>query len=203
MALQVPSLLSTHAGSAYEYALVAPLYRLYRQGPSLRGFGFWRGASSEDICSALTNVEATFWCDHLERCETLIYVDFKSYVIVGETIVYFCVLVALARCVFRLCRGTVTHALRERGWVDRYSPVGWSSWKRRDELAQKVLATLYHKRARPTRANKRTWTNADACNDDNDDDDSTETDSPYEVYCRGASESPKRRRGRRRRRPSV
>ena len=97
------------AGSSlYNRAFFSPVYRLYRHGPALHGYGFWRGAPSHEICAALTNVESDFWKNHSNECESLIAKEVQAYVVLIETITYFGLLLyalkASANCLCRLRR---------------------------------------------------------------------------------------------------
>ncbi len=73
----------------YDIFVYQPIYRLYRNGPSLRGYGFQRGAPSAEICFSLTNVESNFWVIHAQECEALIQREVQSYIVLLETLCYF------------------------------------------------------------------------------------------------------------------
>src|SRR5690606_17115624 len=75
--------------AVYDRAVVTPIYRLYRNGPALHGYGFWRGAPSPEVCASLTNVESKFWTEHPHECETLIGKEVEAYVVLMETVIYF------------------------------------------------------------------------------------------------------------------
>jgi hypothetical protein len=49
------------ASTIFATLVAQPLEILYRRGPSIAGYGWWEGASDEDICSQLTGVNAEFW----------------------------------------------------------------------------------------------------------------------------------------------
>lgn len=85
--------------SVYKGAVFWPIYRLYRNGPSLHGYGFWRGAPSHEICAALTNVESDFWKIHSVECDSLITKEVQAYVVLAETVLYFSVVLYAARTV--------------------------------------------------------------------------------------------------------
>lgn len=129
---------SVGLSSLYHWIAIEPLKRLYRNGPGLKYVGFWRGASSPDICAALTNVEARFWAAHLDECESLIDDDFMSYIVLFETIVYFYLLFRLGKSLLSLLCSATRTALRRRGIVERYTP------EMLDWLHAKFPSTLAH-----------------------------------------------------------
>lgn len=102
--------------SLYNRAFFWPIYRLYRHGPSLHGYGFWRGAPSHEICAALTNVESDFWKNHSNECESLIAKEVQAYVVLIETVTYFglllYVLKSSAQCLCRLHNRDTQHTKR-------------------------------------------------------------------------------------------
>jgi len=77
------------AVAVYAATIIAPLKRLYFEGPKLYGYGFWKGAAEHDICAALTNHDSNFWKSHQEACKEIIEKDFYSIVVLVETIGYF------------------------------------------------------------------------------------------------------------------
>lgn len=61
-----------------------PMWHLYRNGPSIGGFGFWAGKSSSDICATMTHVDSNFWessIENMNECELIIIRQFESIVI--------------------------------------------------------------------------------------------------------------------------
>lgn len=119
---EILEFVSQSLAAGYTSAVVGPLRRLYRTGPTLGGLGFWRNASDADICAALTNVDAQFWHVHKERCARTIEEDFQSYLVVFETAVYFLVLYQALRALW-LVVCTISHkTLQRHGIVERYSP---------------------------------------------------------------------------------
>jgi len=189
---------------AYEAIVVQPVTRLYRNGPSLHGVGFWRGADSSDICAALTQVDAQFWREHQSRCEQLIRDDILSYIVLAETLFYFYLLYQTLRFAASLCAAATRRFARDRGWLARYSPVvaGWmthafaaNNQRRRhtppDGRSRRRCARKPCTLARgdsPRRDDKAPQeqrnlpfrqTDADCCADDEDDE-----DSPFNLYTR-------------------
>ena len=74
------------------YLIGFPLRILYFNGPSLAGLGFWEGRSGEDICSQLTNVDASFWIfgdDRKQACLDIIDRKFYGFAVTMGTIIYF------------------------------------------------------------------------------------------------------------------
>ena len=84
--------------SAYHGAIVWPVYRLYRNGPSWYGHGFWRGAPAHEVCASLTHVDADFWRLHPVQCERRMLAEVHSCVILFETMAYFALLFVFVRC---------------------------------------------------------------------------------------------------------
>lgn len=89
----------------YECAVIQPIYRLYRNGPALHGYGFWRGAPATEVCAALTNVESKFWRKHPEQCDALIHREVEAYVVLVETVAYFALIAWAARWLLAYCGG--------------------------------------------------------------------------------------------------
>ena len=62
-----------------------PLHALWRRGPAL--FGFWEGASDEQICARLSGVDAVFWgssdAAHGE-CARMILRRYDSFFVVAQ-----------------------------------------------------------------------------------------------------------------------
>ena len=76
------ALLGDTCGRAYDTLVIQWLYRLYRNGPILHGYGFWSGAESADICASLSKpTGSVFWRNNADECDRLIYKDFMSYVV--------------------------------------------------------------------------------------------------------------------------
>ncbi|BBI30563.1 hypothetical protein QKT49_gp200 [Acanthamoeba castellanii medusavirus] len=72
------------ANTIFTALIAQPLYTLYRRGPSIAGYGWWEGASDEDICSRLTGVNAEFWRAgpaSSAMCSELIDRKFDAFVI--------------------------------------------------------------------------------------------------------------------------
>lgn len=77
------------AVAIYAATMIAPLKRLYFEGPRFYGYGFWKGAAEHDICAALTNHDSNFWMAHSDACKEIIEKDFHSIVVLVETVGYF------------------------------------------------------------------------------------------------------------------
>ena len=152
---------SQTAQHVYHSLIVAPFTRLYRQGPSFYGFGFWRGASDQDICAALTKVEATFWQRNADRCARLIRDDVASYIVLVETVLYFYLLFCTVRLCVWLCARASRRVAERRGWIERYSPTV-AHW----------LEKTFGKQQRATNLSSDVDPTIDAADDD----------SPYRVY---------------------
>ena len=75
---------------ALNWLIVAPLYRLYRQGPSASGWLFWGNQSDAHVCATLApNLPADFWLPHSSECKTMIESHFQSWLLLGTTSLYF------------------------------------------------------------------------------------------------------------------
>ena len=84
--VRVPQYLLHELHRAFVYA---PLRRLYFQGPSLNGFGFWGGLPPQDCCTlALPGTSAVFWADHLHQCEVILDQRFIAFLTVVQFIMY-------------------------------------------------------------------------------------------------------------------
>jgi hypothetical protein len=86
LCLRAPQYVLHELYSAFVYA---PLRRLYFQGPSLNGFGFWGGLPAPDCCTlALPGTSAVFWADHLHQCEVILDQRFIAFLTVVQFLVY-------------------------------------------------------------------------------------------------------------------
>lgn len=56
-------------------------WRLYFEGPTLGGYGFWGGKDPADICQELTGVSAAHWMQNMDTCEDKLGVNFKAFYI--------------------------------------------------------------------------------------------------------------------------
>lgn len=128
----------------YSFLVIRPLERLYRNGPALHGIGFWRGASSADICAALTpGVPANFWDEHKQECEQMIRNDCMAYIVFVETLLYFYVLFVSVRFVLFLLGSICRHTLKKKGLLERYSPLPlhWLSFLDHSAFSSRASAT--------------------------------------------------------------
>lgn len=64
-----------------------PLRELYFHGPSMHGYGFWKGLSNSQICAELTQVEESHWVTNISTCNSLVHRQFEAFLI----IIYFCI----------------------------------------------------------------------------------------------------------------
>ena len=69
----------------YDTLVWRPLRRLYLQGPSFFGVGFWGGAAPPDVCAQLSTVPAAFWAEHPGECEDVVTQHLQSFVVAVET----------------------------------------------------------------------------------------------------------------------
>ena len=74
--------------TVYSTAVRAPLRRLYFEGPSAWGAGFWAGQQRADICAQLTQFNSDFWVRHTSECTDLIDQRFRSFVVSAEVTAY-------------------------------------------------------------------------------------------------------------------
>jgi hypothetical protein len=56
------------ASSLALYIMWVPIDHIYKQGPSVYGYGFWQGASPETMCATFSGGDAKFWIQHPEEC---------------------------------------------------------------------------------------------------------------------------------------
>lgn len=93
---------------AYRSVIVWPIYRLYRYGPALHGYGFWRGAPAPEVCAQLTHVAADFWAAHPAQCEARMLAEVDAAVVLMETLAYFALLYVVVRWAFRATPSAAT-----------------------------------------------------------------------------------------------
>ena len=79
----------------WKVLIFEPVKRLYLLGPSVAGFGFWKGAATTDICAELTSVSATHWIKNKQECDELIDRNVMAIVVAIQTVVYFMLLYSL------------------------------------------------------------------------------------------------------------
>jgi hypothetical protein len=69
----VTEIIGNLAGFLYARYFVASVASVYFLSPTLFGdIGGWNGRNASDICSALTNVQASFWDTNPDQCHELI-----------------------------------------------------------------------------------------------------------------------------------
>lgn len=100
------------AATIYAATVLAPIKRLYFEGPRIYGYGFWKGAATHDICAALTNHNSDFWLAHPVACKEIIEKDFHSIVVLFETIGYFALLYIFIGIVCRRLTAQKTETLK-------------------------------------------------------------------------------------------
>lgn len=86
-----------YAHKVYEYAVLAPLARLYLYGPSFGGWGFWNGLGLHVICSQKTNLLPEFWQTHPAECIQIVSKNFYGMIVLVETLCYFLILWVFAK----------------------------------------------------------------------------------------------------------
>lgn len=79
----------------YFHTFEYPLRQLYRNGPELKGWGFWGGKKVYDICGELSGVTAQFWQDNPEACEELVVRHTNSFV-TGATFLAYVLIICSA-----------------------------------------------------------------------------------------------------------
>lgn len=72
----------------HHVAVAAPMHKLYFQGPTMHGYGFWGGAAPEDICAAVSNTSALFWMGHPGQCELVLLQHFTAFLVAVEVAGY-------------------------------------------------------------------------------------------------------------------
>lgn len=69
--------------------ITSPLHTLYFHGPLLHGYGFWGGASAEDICAALMpGTTASFWTTQPVQCAIVMDRRFYAFLTATTTLLY-------------------------------------------------------------------------------------------------------------------
>ena len=86
----------------YHLFVRSHLERLYFDGPSCMGVGFWAGQAPTDICAQLTSFASDFWTAHPAECDLIVRQHLRTFVVSVETALYS---VVLYRCI----SGYVTH----------------------------------------------------------------------------------------------
>lgn len=75
-----------------------PLFYVYMHGP--RYLGGWKSRAEADICSAMTNVDASFWHINAGECSDMILKDFQSVYAVLMILLYVYFLVQVVQGLF-------------------------------------------------------------------------------------------------------
>jgi hypothetical protein len=75
--------------AVYSALISEPVMSLYRHAPTIGGFGGWNGFSLPQICARLSGQTESFWNTHAEDCEMLVDARLSSFLITGQTLVYF------------------------------------------------------------------------------------------------------------------
>jgi hypothetical protein len=88
--LQSLVFLAKKVSAAIQEQLVdSPLRTLYFQGPLLAGYGFWAGASREDMCASLSpGTSAFFWSANAAQCEALLQQRYVAFCVAVKFILY-------------------------------------------------------------------------------------------------------------------
>ena len=92
------------ASAVRQAVLDVPLHQLYFHGPLLYGYGFWGGASKEDMCTALApGTTAFFWSQNQHQCDDVLNLRFNAFRIAVQFGLYLFVMYRLAQwCCFQL-----------------------------------------------------------------------------------------------------
>ncbi len=77
----------------FTVAIELPLKQLYRYGPSVSlfsfgEFGFWQGRTLPQICSRMTQQDASFWARNIEECKDIYKAKEFAFVMMIQTIAY-------------------------------------------------------------------------------------------------------------------
>lgn len=83
--------------------VLKPMYYVYRNGPSLHGFGFWYGQDDFTICSELSKAPYKHWEKNPSECQSLIDIHFHSFVSILFFVTYCYVLKLTIECIIRTC----------------------------------------------------------------------------------------------------
>lgn len=131
-----------------------PMERLYRHGPSLYGYGFWRGAPDDEICAWLTRVDTRFWQQNAQKCTQRIRSEIEAFVVLCESILYammcvhvarrFLSMVANLRFTKRTRDGVKNNDRSSDDDVGRYTPSSGSGAGRRPGRCRTTPAIVQH-----------------------------------------------------------
>jgi hypothetical protein len=89
-----------HIYNVYLYVVAIPLFWLFRNGPRFGNYiGFWNGASDEELCSSLSNVnDPVFWEKNTAKCQDIIFQNFGAFL----SMVSFFVYIFIVWCILKL-----------------------------------------------------------------------------------------------------
>lgn len=87
--------------------VVLPLEDIYFRG-------VWRNQPNEDICAQISGHESSFWRQHPEDCNLLIYKHFDSWSVWLEYTILTLVVVSLARHAVRCCKNIVMNKTKKK-----------------------------------------------------------------------------------------
>lgn len=111
---------------AQDYLIRLPLYKMYRLGPNLNGWGFWENRTDADVCAALTGTSSAHWETAVSVCDDLITRKFEAYYIMATTILYVLFSLYLCHCAlsvihFRMSWAPIMREYRasQRQWFER------------------------------------------------------------------------------------
>jgi hypothetical protein len=65
------------------------LMALYRHAPAVGGIGGWSGFTLTQICARLSGQSESFWSHHTIECEEMVDSRLQSFLITGQTLLYF------------------------------------------------------------------------------------------------------------------
>jgi hypothetical protein len=84
----VQEILSVGA-KVYRKGIFEPLRALYLNAPAVGQFGGWHGFTLVQVCGRLSGQPEMFWDGHYAECENMVDDRFQSFLITGQTILYF------------------------------------------------------------------------------------------------------------------
>ena len=99
--MMAPTAISAVVTGGLYLIIEFPIKKLYKEGPSFGGYGFWQGAEPYDICAALSQVPNHHWQVNGKACELLIDRRVNSWVIAFYAILYIYTVVVMYTCCMR------------------------------------------------------------------------------------------------------
>ena len=90
---------------------------LYRHAPSVGGIGGWSGFEVAQICARLSGQSESFWEVHTYDCHDMVNSRLRSFMITGQTLLYFLMLFQLCRWMLRTGIRSVCERLRTRNAI--------------------------------------------------------------------------------------